>query len=156
LANTSDESIIMRIKAKATVFVLTLMLAAVCCKNETSGPKQTLDAIMLADNAGDIEKVISLYCTDAVLLPPGRPNIAGQSAIRQNYAGIFASSTLHLNATADTIERCGQLATITGITGGISISKSGSDTVNVKDKFMMVLKKINGRWRIYRLMWNKG
>jgi ketosteroid isomerase-like protein len=154
--NTNDESFIMQVKIIACFILPGLMLAAVSCSNQTSGPKETLDAIILADNAGDIEKVVALYCTDAVLLPPGRANISGQSAIRQNYTGIFSSSTLHLRATTDTIEQCGQLATITGTTSGQSISKSGTDTVNVNDKFMMVLKKISGRWKIYRLMWNKA
>lgn len=126
------------------------------CKNEASlPPVQTLNDIMQADSAGDVDKVISLYTDDAILIPSDKSDIVGINAIRENYRGIFANSTLQLKATANEIIESGDLTIIRGSTNGNVVSKKDSSSVNVNDKFLMMLKKQSGKWKIYRLMWSK-
>jgi ketosteroid isomerase-like protein len=126
------------------------------CKNEpASPPVQTLNDIMQADSAADVDKVISLYTDDAILIPSDKSDIVGINAIRENYRNIFATSTLQLKATASEIIESGELTIIRGYTNGNVISKKDSSSVAVNDKFLMMLKKQSGKWKIYRLMWSK-
>jgi uncharacterized protein (TIGR02246 family) len=127
------------------------------CKNEPGAPPvETLNDIMQADSAGDVDKVISLYTDDAILIPSDRGDIIGINAIRENYRNIFANSTLRLKATTNEIIESGELTIIRGNTAGIVISKRDSSSVTVNDKFLMMLKKQSGKWKIYRLMWSKS
>jgi ketosteroid isomerase-like protein len=126
------------------------------CKNEPAPPPlQTLNDIMQADSAGDVDKVIALYMDDAILIPSDKSDIVGINAIRENYRNIFANSSLQLKATANEIIESGDLAIIRGNTNGNVISKKDSSSVTVNDKFLMMLKKQSGKWKIYRLMWSK-
>ena len=127
------------------------------CKNEpASPPVQTLNDIMQADSAGDVDKVISLYTDDAILIPSNKSDIVGINAIRENYRNIFSGSTLRLKATTNEIIESGDLTIIRGSTTGNVISKKDSSSVTVNDKFLMMLKKQSGKWKIYRLMWSKS
>jgi len=140
------------------LIAISLLSVFVCfsCKNEpTSPPVQTLNDIMQADSAGDVDKVTSIYTDDAILIPSDKSDIVGINAIRENYRNIFASSTLQLKATANEIIESGDLTIIRGSTNGNVISKKDSSSVNVNDKFLMMLKKQSGKWKIYRLMWSK-
>ena len=49
-----------------------------------------------ADNHADIERVLSFYHDEAILMPPGRDEIRGIANIRRNYESIFTSSLLNL------------------------------------------------------------
>jgi len=111
---------------------------------------------MQADSASDIDKVVSLYADDAILIPSDRDDIIGIHAIRENYRNIFANSTLQLKATANEIIESVDLTIIRGNTTGTVISKKDSSSVAANDKFLMMLKKQSGKWKIYRLMWSKS
>jgi uncharacterized protein (TIGR02246 family) len=127
------------------------------CKNQpASSPVQTLTDIMQADSAGDVEKVVSLYADDAILIPSDKGDIIGINAIGENYRNIFANSILRLKATTNEIIESGDLTVIRGNTTGYVISKKDSSSVTVNDKFLMMLKKQSGKWKIYRLMWSKS
>ena len=98
-------------KRLCEVFVAILIFCS--CKNEpSSAPVQTLNDIMQADSAGDIDRVISLYADDAILIPSTRGDIVGINAIRENYRNIFAYSTLQLKATANEIIESRDLTTV--------------------------------------------
>ena len=141
-------------KRLCEVFVAILIFCS--CKNQpASAPVQTLNDIMQADSASDIDKVVSLYADDAILIPSDRDDIVGIHAIRENYRNIFSNSTLQLKATTNEIIESGDLTIIRGNTTGNIISKKDSSSVAVNDKFLMMLKKQSGKWKIYRLMWSK-
>lgn len=142
-------------KCLSAIFFLAAFISF-SCKNEPAPPPvQTLNDIMQADSAGDVDKVIALYMDDAILIPSDKSDIVGINAIRENYRNIFANSSLQLKATANEIIESGDLAIIRGNTNGNVISKKDSSSVTVNDKFLMMLKKQSGKWKIYRLMWTK-
>ena len=108
-----------------------------------------------ADNTGELDKVISYYTEDAILIPSGSSDIVGKNAIREHYRNLFATSALQLKASANEIID-GELSIIRGnITGNI-ISKTDSSAAPVNDKYLMLLKKESGKWKIYRLMWSRN
>ncbi|HSU28758.1 MAG TPA: nuclear transport factor 2 family protein [Chitinophagaceae bacterium] len=125
----------------------------ISCKKEKGDPKETLASIMKADNSGNLVEVLSLYTNDARLMPAGRPDISGIDSIRENYRNIFAGSKLSLTGYADETTQSNDLAMIRGRTEGIVFSLKDSSTIQVHDKFIMILKYIEGKWKIHRLMW---
>jgi uncharacterized protein (TIGR02246 family) len=133
-----------------------LVILLFSCNSKVPGPQETLAKIITADNAGDLEKIVSLYTRDAILLPPNRPNISGQDSIRKNYEAIFATSKLALTANTDEINESGDLAFIRGNTIGTVTNLKDSSITPVNDKFIMILKSQADGWKIFRLMWNRG
>jgi uncharacterized protein (TIGR02246 family) len=138
-------------------FVLLLVFIIFSCEQkEDSTPSKTLDEIIQADNAGDLEKVISNYTDDAILIPSGDVDIIGKNAIRENYRNIFLNSSMQLKSSANEIINARDLTIIRGNTTGKIISKKDSSATPVNDKFLMLMKKQSGKWKIYRLMWSKN
>ena len=78
-----------RILSSIKFILLFLFIFSCNPSNRTKDPVQTLAAIIKADNAGDIEKIVSLYTPDAMLIPAGKANISGNDSIRQNYMIFF-------------------------------------------------------------------
>ena len=87
-------------------------------------------------------------------MPPGRDEIRGIANIRRNYEGIFASSVLNLTPEEEEITITDALAVYKGRTKGRVVIKSDSTTRGINDKFLMILKKDNGEWKITTLVWN--
>jgi len=141
----------------ARIFLLSLVFVIFSCtQKEASTPSQTLNEVIAADNAGDLEKVIAHYADDAILIPSGSNDIVGKNAIREHYRNIFANSSMQLQSTANEIIDVRELTIMRGITTGKSISKTDSSSTAVNDKFLMILKKESGSWKVYRLMWSKN
>ena len=138
-----------------TVSVL-LFLFIISCKTKTNGPAYTVHEIIKADNAGDIEKIISLYTDHAVLIPAGKPNIIGKDSIRKNYETIFSTSKLELHPLIIEVTQSDDLAVIEGAISGKVFILKDSSTMVVNDKFLMTLKNVAGNWKIHRLMWSKN
>lgn len=138
------------------IFFLLLVLMVSCKQKEESTPAKTLAEVIAADNAGDLDKLISNYAEDAILIPSGSNDIVGKNAIREYYRNIFAGSSLQLQWGANEIIDAHELTIMRGITTGKSISKADSSATQVNDKYLMVLKKQSGGWKVYRLMWSKN
>jgi len=139
-----------------TLFFITAVISFTSCTNTNSDPKETLAAIINADNNADIQKVVSLYTNDAILLPSGKPNISGQEAIRKNYETIFSTSKMQLSADILETITLKNFTIIRGNTVGKIFLFKDSTTLTVNDKFLMVLKNAAGKWKIHRLMWSKN
>jgi len=110
--------------------------------------------ILEADNDADLERVLSYYHNDAVLMPPGRPEIIGIENIRKNYEGIFASSVLELSPEENEILVMHEHAIYKGRTKGKVVLKSDSLERTIDDKFIIILTNEAGKWKIKTLIWN--
>ena len=140
---------------KKFLLLATVLAAFSCEQKKDSPPSKTLEETIQADNAGDLEKLIANYTDDAILIPAGSVDIVGKNAIREHYRNIFSNSSLQLNASATEIIDGKDLTVIRGNTTGKIISKNDSSSSPVNDKFLMLLKKQSGTWKIYRLTWSK-
>lgn len=122
---------------------------------EVEAVEATVLAIYQADEAGDLERVANLYAEDAQLFPPNGERIDGRPAIRTHYANLFANFRLEIDYQIHDIEVDGVLSFVAGENQVIVIPLSGGAAPRRKaDKFLMVLRKRGGQWKIYRLMWN--
>ncbi len=86
--------------------------------------------------AGDADGLASLFTEDGFVLSGGEPHTVGRAAIRERYAN--AGGELLLRAVAFE-----QSASIAYIIGAYSYSE-GED----QGKFVLTLRKVNGRWLI--------
>jgi uncharacterized protein (TIGR02246 family) len=116
--------------------------------------RAVVSGILDADNHADIERVLSYYHDDAILMPPGRDEIKGMENIRRNYENIFATSLLNLAPEEQEIILTKDYAVYKGRTKGKVVMKSDSTERTINDKFIMILKPDNGRWKIKTLIWN--
>ena len=117
-------------------------------------PTELLNALERADNASDLEGVLRLYGDDAVLLPPNEPLVTGKPAIRARYTQLFAKTRMELRFAPEDVQADSSLAVLRGRTIGKRVSNDGSKTEDLGNKFLMVLKRVGGDWRIAALMWN--
>jgi uncharacterized protein (TIGR02246 family) len=133
-----------------------LAMALLVREGPEDAVRAIVSAIIEADSQGDLEKVVRLYATDAVLMPPGGEPIEGLAAIRAHYGSLF--SRFSLRASFDSRETivAGEWAFDRGTTEVASTSKETGETVEAHDKYLMVLHHEEDGWRIARLIWNRN
>lgn len=142
-----------------TFLAIILQLVVVSCNNSiTEKPEKTLDELIEGENASNLEKVISLYTKDAELIPDGGRDIIGIDSIIKNYKNIFSKSKLNMLAQIheNDVIVSGDFAIIYGITFGTVTVLKDNIAYSVNYRFMMVLKKVDYKWKVYKLMWNKN
>jgi uncharacterized protein (TIGR02246 family) len=120
-----------------------------------SAARAVATAIVEADNARDLDRVLGSYAQDAVLLPPDGPPVAGRDAIRPRYQSLFSSFTPAIEGRID--EACASpgLAFVRGRNGGRMIARDGGPDRPLDDTYLMLLRKeTDGKWRISHLIWH--
>jgi uncharacterized protein (TIGR02246 family) len=134
-------------------FVVVLVLMSGCLAAD-SGPQEVLRQIIAANNHADLQAVREVYADDAVWLPPSGPTIEGKDAIVKRYEQSFA--TVRLSYTFEEVENqvAGEWAFSRGFTKGQVVPRDGSPPRQIHDKYLMILHKVGGQWKIARLMWN--
>jgi len=116
--------------------------------------EKVIKGIIAADNEGDLERILTFYAPDAVLIPPSGQNISELADIRENYEGIFAVSDLTItNEIWETIIS-GPLASSTGANCVTATSKIDGSRETAYSKYLMILRIAEGgQWKISRLIW---
>ena len=104
-------------------------------------------------NAGDADAVAGLYWDDAVLMPPGAPAANGRAAISAYIAGDISGSKaagLKMNIDHGPINVSGTRA---WQDGAFMVSDASGATVDT-GKYLSVLEKRDGAWRLVRDIYN--
>jgi len=131
------------------LFALTVPVVAA-----EQGPQEVLRRIITANNQSDLKAVGQLYAEDAILLPPKGPVVEGRKAILARYEESFAMLTLSYTFEELESKRSGDWAYSRGFTRGHATPKDGTPGRTIYDKYLMILHRDHGQWRIARLMWN--
>ena len=143
---------------RAIAFVAAIAAGAVSNAAQTSSADRVAAAavgnkIIAADNARDLSLVLACYDDDATLWPSDAAPVTGHAAIRPRYEALFRASNPQLaNQTARVIVS-GDLATIEGEITGRFVSRLGAADRQVHDRYLMVVARRGGRWRITHLVW---
>jgi uncharacterized protein (TIGR02246 family) len=103
-----------------------------------------------AARTGDLARLASLYTSDAIALPPDGRDVRGRENIKEMWGTIAQQiglkdvrlNTLDLEIAGDTAYEVGE--------GVLTLAGGGSAVVN----FVVVWKKVDGRWRLHRDIWN--
>jgi uncharacterized protein (TIGR02246 family) len=134
---------------------LLLSVSAIAVASDEGAIRQVIRDLVAADNARDLAGAMSHYTEDAILLPPGLPAIAGKTAIRERYRGLYANALPDLNQQIEEVVVSNDWAYVRGRTSGRFPQGPNQPARNIDDKFIMILKhEKGGWWRIARLMWN--
>ena len=113
--------------------------------------------LIAADNARDLETVMSCYAEDAILLPPNDAPAAGHAAIRPRYATLFEQFQPEITCVSEETLVGSDFAIDRGITQGRLLPRAGGEPRSIDDKYAMILRReASGRWLVQRLIWNSN
>jgi uncharacterized protein (TIGR02246 family) len=102
-----------------------------------------------AYNAGDGAAVAALYTDDAVLMPPNSPPVTGGQAIEAFWSeAVGQGATTEL--TSKEVYAMGDMAVEVGMYSGTNADGSHQD----HGHFTVIYKKVDGKWMMFRDMWN--
>jgi uncharacterized protein (TIGR02246 family) len=107
----------------------------------------------------DIDKVMSLYSPEGVVMKPNNSIYVGLQSIRKQVESDFADTTMLWNTTSTTIDTIevsasGDIAYARGINRGTMKTLTG--IVENSDKWIDIYKKIDGQWKCIVGIWNSN
>jgi len=111
--------------------------------------------IITADNARNLDRVMTYYTDDVVWAPPApRAEMVGLSAIRESYVRMYGTFSPQLEASVETAITSGSRAVVTGRTRGALIPRTAdAPATQVNDSYEAILRCERGHWRVARLAW---
>lgn len=111
------------------------------------GAQQLNDAFLKALQAGDIDGLMKLYASDAVLFPPGEKVAKGQEEIRFKWKSLMDANKISETAlnNAHYLGSC----TVSSGWGDVAMKlepKNGKEPKTIQGRFSTVAEKRNGKW----------
>lgn len=108
-----------------------------------------------AIKSSSVEKVLSVFTKDGVLMASGAPTATGQEQLKGTYEYVFGALKLDLKFTISEVTIDKDYAIVrsesAGTTTVLANNQSGPDAY----RELFVVKKENGKWKIARYMYNK-
>ncbi len=118
-----------------------------------------VDSFIAAHNAAiaarDTDAVVALYTDDASVLPSGQPRLDGTQAIRELWRGSLSLPGVGMTLTSDRkiVSTAGDMVADVGTYDFRMLGPKG-DTLRDVGKYVTVMKKVDGRWRMVVDTWN--
>ncbi len=138
------------------VYLVVLPLAIVCSFPPTAkgaDEKALRDADAewsKAAGAKDLDKTVSFYADDALVLPPNEAAVTGKDGIRSLWKGLIDSVTdVSWKATRVEIAKSGEMACLTG-----TYELTMNDGTKDRGKYCEVWEKKGGTWKCGTDIWN--
>jgi len=151
---------------KITAFFFTCIILIGC----TSTPKVDMvaeaEAIRNIENQWtvalqnkDIDKVMSIYSPEGVVMKPNNSIYVGFQSIRKQVESDFADTSMLWNTTSTTIDiievsASGDIGYARGINRGKMKTLTG--IVESSEKWIDIYKKIDGQWKCIVSIWNSN
>jgi len=148
-----------QMKPKLSLALSLLFTLAAICSAADSAVEQTirdLDAQWSAAASNkDLDKLVSYYASDAVVLPPNKPVATTAAAVRAAWkADLDAMVSGGWKATHVQVAKSGDMAWVTGTYDWVAKDESGK-TVTDKGKYLEVFtKQADGSWKCIADAWN--
>ncbi len=97
-----------------------------------------------AAGAKDLEKTVSFYSDDAIVLPPNAPAITSKGGLREMWKGFLDSvASISWKVTRVEVAKSGDMAYLTG-----SYETAGNDGTKERGKYLEVWEKqADGSWK---------
>ncbi|MGH9459006.1 MAG: YybH family protein [Thermoanaerobaculia bacterium] len=142
---------------KRTIVLVLAVLATGCsfwlpAEPSTDDVRAALEALGAAERAGAVPLVLGAFADDAVLVPASGPPLEGLAAIAEHYRLLVAEQKLDTAVIIDRIGAEGDLAWASGRTTGYQQSRRTGVDRRVDDRWLMVLERQEGEWRIVRML----
>ncbi len=110
--------------------------------------KKMPDDFNAAINAGDIDKLVSLFTDDAVRIPPNEPALIGKEAIRGLFQQQLNQFTVQNEGVIVDLKVSGDLAFYRGSWTSINTPKDGGEPLKYNGSFVSVIQKQpDGSWK---------
>lgn len=108
------------------------------------------DALGQAAEAKDLEKCMSFYVDDPVLIVPGAPAVVGKDALRKTFQRFLAVQALKLETSGLIIDvaRSGDLAFERGSYSNTITDATGKTTTETGKLALVWKKAADGSWKI--------
>jgi uncharacterized protein (TIGR02246 family) len=152
----------MKRKPTFLFFVLLALIIAMtgCATTNTASASAEVETLIKqtyrdALAGGDTDTIVDAYTTDGIMLPQGVPTASGQTAVRQVYEAIFAGLALDLQFTIDEVIVFNDYAIARSTSAGTSLVKATNQSAPDTNRELWVLRKVGGKWKIARYMFNK-
>jgi len=137
-------------KPKTLLFALTLSLAgaAICLAGDTKAEQAVRDADAewsKVAGAKDLDKTVSFYADDAIVLPPNQASVTTKTGIRDLWKGLLDSLTdISWKTTRVEVAKSGDMAFLVG-----TYELTMKDGTKDKGKYCEVWKKqSDGKWKV--------
>ena len=117
--------------------------------------KKITDDFNAAINAGNIDKLVSLYTDDAVRIPPNKPALVGKEAIRSLFQEQLDQFTVQNEGVIVDLKVSGDLAFVRGSWTSINTPKTGGEPLKYNGSFVSVIQKQpEGSWKVICNIWS--
>ena len=148
-------------KTKTLIVTLTLGVAAaaVCLAADTKSKQALRDADAqwsAAAGAKDLDKTVSNYSNDAIVMPPNASAATTKEAIRKVWQDLLASPGLGISwkTTKVEVSKSGDLACVSG-TYEVTMNDPSAKPANDHGKYVEVWEKhADGKWKCGTDIWN--
>lgn len=131
---------------------VSLLHATAVRSDETRESIETTNrAFAAAFLRGDADAVAGLYTVDARLIPPGAEVVSGRPAIAAFWKGAIEAGLTDIVLETQELESVGDLAYEVG-----SVKLVAPDGGVSRDRYLVVWKRENGKWRLHRDIWNSA
>ena len=110
-----------------------------------------------SQNAGDLDRFMSLWTEDGILMPPNGPPVIGKDQIRVRTIGRFDQVTFDLNGTEAEVEVAGGWAFTRGNYTITVTPKEGGQPAFIDGKHIHILERQpDGSWKMHRSIFNSN
>jgi uncharacterized protein (TIGR02246 family) len=149
-----------RMKGRILIALLLFSLLCVASAADTAAIEQTLRNLdaqwSSAASAKDVDKVVSFYSDDAIVLPANAPIATTKDAIRSLWSGLLTSPGMAINwkTTKVEVSKSGDMAYASG-TYELTMNDPSGKPVNDRGKYLVVWEKqADGKWKCGADTWN--
>jgi uncharacterized protein (TIGR02246 family) len=146
-------------KTKACICLLLFTCLCTAWPADTKNTEQALRDLdaqwSQAAGSKDVDKVVSFYSADAMVLPANAPIATTKEAIRNLWQDVLAKATsISWTMSKAEVAKSGDVAYASG-TYELSMPDATGKSVNDRGKYMVVWKKqSDGKWKAVADIWN--
>ena len=105
-------------------------------------------------NGGDLDLVRAVYAHDAMFIGQPFPTATGIEKIVATYAEGFSKMDFDVTFDIEEVELSGDLGFVRTRSHGTIVPKGKSPEGSEGNREIFVVKKIDGRWKFYRYIFN--
>jgi len=122
--------------------------------NDDQEAKKVVETYFEALNESNAEKIIELYHKDSVFLPKNAPAVRGINEIKKTYRNLFGQIKLNTKHVYHHVSVHGDVAIVESKADGTLTLLETNTKLPANDNELFVLRKIGGKWKIDRYMFN--
>ena len=147
---------------KTNIFIALLLFSLLCTTSaaDTKAIEQALRDLdaqwSAAAGAKDLDKTVSYYAEDAIVMPPNASAATTREAIRSAWKEMLTTpgAAISWKATKVEVAKSGDLAYVSGTYEETMTDASGKP-VNDRGKYVEIFKKqADGTWKVIADIWN--